>query len=134
MLPCFKGLIDFLKIKGVKHFIVDTDGNVNKLIPLFLEVGITGMLPFERQAGNDLLKIRKKYPKLQIMGGFNKNVLANSRKEIDNELNIVKEMVKLGGYIPYCDHLVPPNVSWENYKYYRKRLKEIIYSTKIKPK
>jgi len=131
MSPCYKKLIDFLKSKGVKHFVVDTDGNVNKLIPLFLEVGMTGMLPFERQAGNDLLKIRKKFPKLQIMGGFDKNVLAKSKKEIDNELKILKEIIKLGGYIPYCDHLVPPNVSWENYKYFRKKLKEIIFSTKV---
>jgi hypothetical protein len=59
------------------------------------------------------------------------NVLAKSKKEIDNELMIIREMIKMGGYIPYCDHLVPPNVSWENYKYFREKLIEVIYSTKV---
>jgi hypothetical protein len=133
MSPCYKRLIDFLKTKGVKHFIVDTDGNVSVLIPLFLEVGITGLLPFERQAGNDLLQIRKKYPRLQMAGGFNKNVLSQSYTEIDKELEIIRNMIQLGGFIPYCDHLVPPNVPWDNYRYFRKRLTEIILSTTVKP-
>ena len=47
------------------------------------------------------------------------------------ELMIIREMIKMGGYIPYCDHLVPPNVSWENYKYFREKLKEVIYFTKV---
>ncbi|MCL4378434.1 MAG: hypothetical protein M1409_08685 [Actinobacteria bacterium] len=128
--PYYKRLIDFLKTKGIKYFNVDTDGNIEVLLPLFLEVGITGMLPFERQAKNDLIEIRKKYPKLNIFGGFDKNVLTKGRKEIDDELLIVKEMIKMGGYIPYCDHLVPPNVSWKNYKYFRDRLIEIINSTR----
>lgn len=131
MSPYYKRLIGFLKTKGIKHFNVDTDGNVDTLIPLFLEVGITGMLPFERQAKNDLIKIRKKYPNLNIFGGFDKNVLAKDKKEIDIELMNIREMIKPGGYIPYCDHLVPPNVPWENYKYFRNKLIDIIYSTKV---
>ena len=126
MSPYYKRIIGFLKTKGVEHFIVDTDGNVEELIPLFLEVGMTGMYPFERQAGNDLLEIRKKFPKLQMMGGFDKNVLSKGREDIDKELLNIKELIKLGGYIPYCDHLVPPNVSWQNYKYFRKNLIKIL--------
>ena len=127
MTPCYKRIINFLRNKGLKHFVVDTDGNVSELIPLFLEVGITGMYPFEVQAKNDILKIRKKYPHLQIFGGIDKNELAKDKLAIDNELVKVKEMIKLGGYIPYADHLIPPNVSWENFKYYRNKLKEIIF-------
>jgi uroporphyrinogen-III decarboxylase len=126
MTPYYKRLIDFLKNKGVEHFIVDTDGNVENLIPLFMEAGITGMYPFEKQAGNDLLKIRTQYPKLQMMGGINKNVLLKNNEAIDEELETTKEMLKRGGYIPTCDHLVPPNVPFKNFKYFRKRLEEII--------
>jgi uroporphyrinogen decarboxylase len=133
MSPCYKRIIDFLRSKGAEHFIVDTDGKIDVLIPLFLDAGMTGILPIERQAGNDLLGIRRKYPKLQIMGGFDKNVLTYSIKEIDIELKIIKEMIKKGGYIPFCDHLVPPNVSWSNYKYFREKLTDIIYTTKIRP-
>ncbi|MCL4376980.1 MAG: hypothetical protein M1409_01160 [Actinobacteria bacterium] len=127
MTPCYKRIIDFLKSKGLKDFIVDTDGDVSGLIPLFLEAGITGMYPFEVQAGNNLLEIRKKYPELQIFGGIDKNELAKDKKAIHSELARVGEMIERGGYFPYADHLIPPNVSWENFKYYRTRLKEIIF-------
>jgi hypothetical protein len=128
MTPHYKRLIGFLKSRGLKHFIVDSDGNVSELIPLFIEAGLTGMYPFEIQAGNDILKIRQKYPKLQIIGGINKNALAGDKKSIDTELATVEKMLKFGGYVPYADHLVPPDVSWENYRYYRQRLKDIIYN------
>ena len=52
------------------------------LLPLYAESGITGWYPMERGAGNDLLKIRKEFPKMQLLGGFDKKVLfSNSSKE-----------------------------------------------------
>ena len=129
--PYYKRIIGFLKSKGVKYFNVDTDGNIDIITPLFLETGITGIYPVERQAGNDLLKIRNQYPDLVIIGGFDKNVLAKGKYEIDKELENIKKMIEKGGYIPICDHHVPPNVSWLNFKYYRERLTDIIYKTKV---
>jgi hypothetical protein len=34
-------------------------------------------------------------------------------------------MASQGGYIPMADHQVPPDVSWDNYLYYRRRLAEL---------
>ncbi len=62
MLPAYQTLTRFLKQMGVKIIIVDSDGNVDKLIPLWLEGGVTGLLPFEVKAGGDVLKVRKQYP------------------------------------------------------------------------
>ena len=33
-------------------------------------------------------------------------------------------MKKQGGYLPTCDHGVPPEVPFENYVYFRELLKE----------
>jgi uroporphyrinogen decarboxylase len=131
MTPRYKKIIDFLKTRGIKHFVVDTDGDVDELIPLFMEAGITMIYPFEQQAGNDLAAIRKKYPDLVMMGGFDKNTLAAGKEEIDRELEKMPGLIKQGGYIPCADHLVPPNSSWDNFKYYRQRLGEIINSTPV---
>ena len=131
MTPYYQKLIDFLKSKRIKYFNVDTDGNLSGLIPLFLETGINSMYPFEQQAGNDLIDIRKNFPELRIMGGINKMALAGDKEDIDKELKKIPFLIKQGGYIPYVDHLVPPDVSWNNFKYYRNRLNEIIDSTKI---
>ena len=89
------------------------------------------MYPFEQQADNDLIKIRKQYPELRMTGGFDKNTLFKGREYIDRELEKMEFLIKKGGYIPYADHLIPPNSSWENFKYYRDRLNEVIYSTRV---
>lgn len=131
MTPYYKKLIDFLKLKGLKYFLIDTDGKVDELTPLFLEVGINVMLPFEQQAGNNLIELRKKYPELRMMGGFDKNTLYKGKEFIDKELEKMPYLISKGGYIPFADHDIPPNSSWENFKYYRNKLQNIIFSTKI---
>ncbi|MCL5072826.1 MAG: hypothetical protein M1308_18310, partial [Actinobacteria bacterium] len=126
MMPYYKNLINHLKNFGLKHFIVDSDGNCNKLIPLWIECGITGILPTEVQADMDVVKLRRNFPKLQIFGGIDKKALSKDKKHIDEELQKVEYILKLGGYVPYVDHLVPPDVPWENYKYYRNKLNNIL--------
>lgn len=126
MLPRYKRLIGFLRENGVRHFCVDTDGNCWSLIPLFLECGMTGMLPFEVQAGMDIVEVRKAFPRLQIYGGIDKRRLAQGRAAIDAELEAkLPPLLNQGGYIPFADHLVPPDVSWEDFCYYRRRVAEL---------
>ncbi|MCL5072253.1 MAG: hypothetical protein M1308_15385 [Actinobacteria bacterium] len=131
MSPYYKKLASFLSSKGINKFIVDTDGKVSELIPLFIEVGINMMCPFERQSGNDLNEYRKKYPDLVFLGGFDKNTLLKSNEDIDRELDIISELIKKGGFIPFADHWIPQNVSWEKFKYYRNKLNQIIYNLRI---
>jgi uroporphyrinogen decarboxylase len=125
MSPFYKRLIDFAKSKGVKHHIVDSDGFVEDLIPLFLEVGMTGIQPFEVRAGNDIERVRDRFPSLQILGGIDKTALQD-KNGIDRELEKVGRMIKRGGYIPYVDHAYPPDISYENYRYFREKLNTIV--------
>jgi len=47
-------------------------------------------------------------------------------REEDAELERrILPMASQGGYIPMADHQVPPDVSWDNYLYYRHRLAEL---------
>jgi len=105
---------------------VDTDGDCNELIPLFLEAGITGLYPMEVSAGMDVVAARKKYPELQIMGGIPKSDIALGKKRIDEFLEPVSWLLSQGGYIPFGDHFIPPEVPWNEFKYYRERLNQII--------
>jgi len=126
MTPYFKRVIGFLKARGMKIFLLDTDGDCNSLIPLFIEAGITGMYPFETHCGMDIVKVRKEYPQLQICGGVPKSEIAEGKQRIDEILEPVADVLKSGGYIPYGDHFIPPEVHWENFEYYRNRLNELI--------
>lgn len=126
MLPCYKKLTDFIKSYGINTIIVDTDGNCTELIPLFMEGGVTGMYPFEVQAGMNVAQIANDFPTLQIMGGIDKTKLKN-KELIDKELEEkVPFVLKRGGYIPSLDHLAPPDISWELFVYYRNKLNQMI--------
>jgi len=126
ILPGYKKLTSFLKGRGVKIINVDCDGDVWKLIPLWIEGGVTGLYPFEVAAGMDMVEVRRAFPKLGIIGGIDKRALMQSKEAIDHELEAkVPFMLKSGGYIPHIDHAVSPETSFENLKYYRWKLEEI---------
>jgi len=123
--PYYLKFMDFLKQFKIKNVFVDCDGLIDELIPLWIEAGVTGIFPIE--AVNNVVEIREKYPDLKMMGGFNKKVLFkdSSKAAIDLELEKVKKIISLGGYIPHVDHAVSEDVTWENFKYYREKLNHI---------
>ena len=127
MLPAYKRLTGFWRDHGVKVILLDTDGDCWSLIPILLEGGITGMYPFEARAGMDVGAVRKAFPRLQIIGGIDKMRIAAGPRAIDEELESkVPHMLQHGGYIPCLDHYVPPDVSWPDFVYYRRRLAGMI--------
>jgi hypothetical protein len=128
MLPYYKRMIDFLKARGMKIFFVDTDGDCNSLIPLFMSVGVTGMYPFETHCGMDIVKVRREYPTLQILGGVPKSEIAKGRQRIDEILRPVEAVLRTGGFVPFGDHFIPPEVPWEEFRYYRTKLNRMIDS------
>lgn len=125
-MPYYKKMTGFLKGRGVKNVFLDTDGDCMDIIPLFIESGITGMYPFEWHCGMRVDEIRRKFPELVIMGGFPKSEIIKGPARIDELLEPVALTLKQGGYVPFGDHFIPPNVDWENFVYYRKRLNELI--------
>jgi uroporphyrinogen decarboxylase len=126
MLPCYKKLTGLLRDHGVRIVIVDSDGNNWKLIPEFIEAGVTGLTPMEVAAGMDVWEVRRSFPRLQILGGIDKRAIAAGKAAIDHELEPkVRQTLRAEGYIPHCDHGVPPDVSWQDFVYYRRRLREL---------
>jgi hypothetical protein len=73
-----------------------------------------------------VLAVRRKYGKdLRIWGGVDKRALAEDPVAIEAELSRLRPLIQEGGYIPHTDHSCPPDISFENYAYYMRRLKEI---------
>jgi uroporphyrinogen decarboxylase len=127
MMPCYDRIADFARRAGVRVISVDTDGDCSELVPLMTEHGVNLFLPFEVQAGNDVREYRRKYGDLGIMGGLDKRALAGTRGDIDREVEKAREMVRAGRYVPGFDHLIPPDVSWENFKYAASKLRDVCY-------
>jgi hypothetical protein len=67
-------LNSFFRDRGICHIIIDSDGNIWKILPLFLESGVNGIYPFKVTAGMDVIEIRKAYPRFRkrpdILLGF----------------------------------------------------------------
>ena len=131
LLPYYQQLIDNLKPRQIDrtrhvHVQIDTDGFANPVIPLYKEIGMDVMSPFEVAAGCDVVEVGRQHPDLVIFGGIDKRVLATSKEAIDRHLEyILPTMRERGGYIPTCDHGVPEEVSLDNYLHYRKRCIEL---------
>ena len=118
LLPHYQRYVEFLKGHGVRLVLVDTDGDHNVLIPVFLEGGVDGFCPMERAAGMAPVRTRREYPTVCMMGGVDKREIAKGRAAIDAELAYLAPAIASGGYIPTIDHSIPPDVSWEDFLYY----------------
>jgi len=122
--PYYQRVCDAAKELGVAELGVDTDGKCTLLIPLFTDAGVNYLEPFEVQAGMDIREVRKNHPRLMILGGLDKRTLAKGRDEIDAELESkLSFMLERGGYVPAIDHVVPPDVPFENWKYFLERVR-----------
>ena len=107
------------------YFHLDTDGFSDAALPLYREIGMNYLSPFEVASGCDVVRTGQEYPDLLISGGFDKRIMAAGKDAIDREIErIMPVMYRRGGYIPTCDHGVPEEVSFENYRHYRKRMLE----------
>jgi uroporphyrinogen decarboxylase len=128
MLPYYRELIGFFRAFGGRRvkFILDSDGDVRQIIPLLREVGIDGMLPFEVAAGIDIRAVAEEYPDMVLSGGLDKRELAKGPAAIDRELGAkLPALFRRGGYVPSMDHHVPPDVSWADFQYYLRRVREL---------
>ena len=127
MLPNYRRLKAFADAHDIPVVQVDTDGNCEQLIPLFAEAGVNSMLPFEVAAGCDVVEWRKKYPFMSMMGGIDKQKIAMGPEFIDRELDRIEPLLFDTGYFPALDHLIPPEVSWQNYTYFVHALHDRIF-------
>jgi hypothetical protein len=125
LVPRYRVMVDKLRELGVPFVFLDSDGKVEELIPLWREAGIDGVMPMEVNAGMDVEVYRERYPRLLMMGGVDKRALARGREAIDREMEKVARVVRGGGYLPWTDHAVPHDISWDNFRYYAERLKEV---------
>jgi len=120
--PHYRRAIDHLRSHGVPHISLDSDGNTELLLPLFLEMGVDVHWPFERAAGMDPVRIKREYGSdLRIWGGVDKRDLAQGQGKIDEALRALSPLIEEGGYIPTVDHTVPPDVSLDHFRYYMER-------------
>jgi len=126
--PYYRRIWDLLASRGARLFMQDSDGDMNGVIPAFLEAGLNFMYPMEPAANMDIVQVRRQYgTRLALMGGLDKHVLRRSRREIVAELEYkIPPMVQSGGCILALDHRIPNGTPLDNYRFYVDKAWEII--------
>jgi len=102
--------------------LIHSDGNVKMLIPDFIKIGITALNPLEVKAGMDVKELKIKYgDKLAFIGGIDVRTLASSKEKIKKEITEkISIAAQGGGFVVGPDHCIPPEVSFENFQFFRK--------------
>lgn len=114
-LPLYKEAAAVVRNKETAVFVVDTDGFAEPFVPLAREGGINALFPWEVKAGNNLLRVRREYPKFIIMGGLEKECLNQGNADlIPGEISKVQALLPLGRYFPNGDHGIQPLATFEN--------------------
>jgi len=130
VLPRYKRISRRLHKAGIDLWYTDCDGDVRPILPYFLEGGINCLFPFEVNGCAHPGELLAEYGRdLRIMGGVDKIQLLAGPAAIKAYLETLAPLVERGGYIPFCDHRCPPDVSVENYLYYLD-LKEKMFGMK----
>jgi uroporphyrinogen decarboxylase len=125
--PHYGRITGLLREHGIDLVSVDCDGKIDQLVPLWLEHGVNVMFPIEVGTWNaSIAPWRDRYGKgLRGVGGMNKTVFAQDYAAVDAEVERLRSLVDLGGFIPCPDHRIPPDAKWENVQYYCDRMRRI---------
>lgn len=127
LLPQYLRWVGLIKSKGCPIVDMDSDGRIDLLIPIWIEAGINVCDPIEVAAGNDIVEFRRRFgKKMGYTGGIDKRAIAAGGQVMrDAVLGVVPPMLVEGGYIPACDHGVPPDISWPNFVEYARLLAQL---------
>lgn len=125
--PHYRKITNLLKEHGVDIVSVDCDGWIDTLLPIWLENGVNTMFPIEVGTWNaSIAPWREKYGKdLRGVGGMNKTVFARDYQAVDQEVERLRPLMELGGYIPCPDHRIAPDAKFENVQYYCEKMKSL---------
>lgn len=135
--PLYKEIISVLRANGIDIISVDCDGWVGPLVEPWLEVGLNGMFPCEIKGGSGPVMFREKYGHdLLLMGGVDKAKIAQGGDALVKELERLAPVVEDGGFVPFCDHYVPADVTYEQFLFYLDKKREIfgIPKRELKPR
>ncbi|HEY3398470.1 MAG TPA: hypothetical protein VGM19_12515 [Armatimonadota bacterium] len=125
MVPRYQIMTAALRRAGVPFIFEDSDGYIDDLIPLWLEGGFDGMVPMEANSGMDVALYREKYPRLLMIGGVDKRAFSRDHAAVEHEIHKIEQVIATGGLLPFFDHGLPHDATWDNFQYYVRRLKEV---------
>lgn len=123
----YRRLTDFCHEMGVEFVLLDSDGKVDDLLPLWLRSGIDIVFPIEVGTWkSNPVVMREQYGRdLRMIGGIDKHVIRQGEAAIREELKPLQPLAAAGGYLPMPDHRIPPDCSLEQFRTYLRVYQEM---------
>jgi uroporphyrinogen decarboxylase len=127
LVPAYERWVDEIRASGCEIVFMDSDGQIEELIPIWIESGINCCGPIEVAAGNDIVDFRRQFGRdMAYIGGIDKRAIAAGGDVMRAEvMRVVPPLLEEGGFIPGCDHGVPPDISWPDFVAYSRLLAEL---------
>jgi uroporphyrinogen decarboxylase len=117
--PYYREMVDFYHARGLP-VVLHTCGFVEEALDLIVEAGFDALHPMEVKAGNDPLRIARRYKdKLAFIGGLDARILESHdhaliRKSV---AELVDGMKAIGArYIFASDHSISTNVDYRDFQ------------------
>lgn len=112
---------------GIDIISLDCDGVTDKLLPTWFENGVNTMFPIEIGVWGDQFEpARQKYGKGMLgVGGMDKTAFRKDKEAVDKEIERMKRLAAMGGFIPCPDHRLMPGSKFELVQYYAEEIKKI---------
>ncbi|MBQ2988722.1 MAG: hypothetical protein IJD59_06445 [Clostridia bacterium] len=112
---------------GIDIISLDCDGVTEKLLPTWFESGVNTMFPIEVGVwGDQFAPARARFGKGMLgVGGMDKTALRKDRAAVDAEIERMKRLASLGGFLPCPDHRLMPGTKFELVQYYAEEIKKI---------
>ncbi|MBR2413376.1 MAG: hypothetical protein IKB13_02645 [Clostridia bacterium] len=123
----YKKRNDLCRQYGIDVISLDCDGVTEKLLPTWFENGVNTMFPIEIGVWGDQFEpARQKYGKGMLgVGGMDKTALRKDKAAVDKEIERLKRLACMGGFIPCPDHRLMPGTKFELVQYYADEIKKI---------
>lgn len=114
--PAQQRAIEWAHRHGMKAHL-HSCGNIRRLVPDLVEIGLDALNPLEVKAGMDALELKRTFgDRLALHGGVNA-VLWDKPAEIEEEMRrVIPGLKENGGYIFSSDHSVPSSVGLEDFR------------------
>lgn len=120
---------DLCRRYGIDIISLDCDGVTDKLLDTWVRNGVNVMFPIEVGVWGDQFEpARRKYGRAVLgVGGMDKTALRRDKAAVDREIERMKRLASLGGFIPCPDHRLMPGTKFELVQYYAEEIKKIVF-------
>lgn len=122
VLPYVRRVARMCRDSGVRFVFCESGGDVSSLVPLWMDVGVNGIMPVDVSGGSDPAAIRSRYPDLCMIGGVDRTALqadVSTARRAGERAS--RELLDAGRTIPCADghFVITEQVSFDSMRAYR---------------